>query len=504
MKVAVVTPNLVDSGLAEGFLAGQGMETVVFGALSDVGSLLLADVGCVVLVEEALAEGDIAPFREALENQPAWSDLPILLIAARESSLSAWGDDVFPNTGNLTVLQRPLHPVTLVGAVRMALRSRQRQVQVRDLLAQREEGLRQRDEFLAMLAHELRNPLAPIRNAAFLLGTLAYTDALFVKCRAMIEKQARHMTRLVDDLLDMSRLELGKVELRLQSVDVDDSVAAAAEACLPITSQHGHTVSIRRAGRPIHARADATRLEQVIGNLIINAAKFTPPGGRIDIETAIEDGQALVAVSDNGVGISPQVLDLIFDLFRQESVSTSRANGGLGIGLTLVKRLMELHHGSVRALSAGPGCGSRFEIRLPLEQPATGEIAAGEAAGGAFGRKRVLIVEDGADARDSLAMLLHEWNHEVIHASNGPDGVHYAREQHPDVALIDIGLPGFDGYKVAREIRLEGSEWARSVRLIALTGYGQPADRARAMDSGFDLHLLKPVDPTQLKQLLVS
>ena len=502
MKVVVVTPNEADSGLTVGFLAARGMETITRAGLADLGDLLLADVGCVILVEEALVASEVEGFREALEHQPPWSDLPILLVAARDSSLTALGQDVFPHSGKVTFLQRPLHPVTLVSAVDMALRSRQRQLQVRDLLALREDALKQRDQFLAMLAHELRNPLAPIRNAAFLLGTLEYNDPVFLKCRAMIEKQARHVTRLVDDLLDVSRLELGKVELRLQSVDVNEALAAAVEACVPMTALHRHTVTLRPWKRALTVRADPTRLEQVIGNLIVNAAKFTPDGGTIVVEATLDENEAVVCVTDNGVGIAPEVLEFVFDLFRQESVTAARTEGGLGIGLTLVKRLMELHGGTVRAYSEGLGCGAKFELRLPIEAAAQGQPSSLAAAVGASAQKRVLIIEDGADARDSLCMLIRAWNHEVMYATNGPDGVQLARERQPDIALIDIGLPGFDGYRVAREIRHEGSEWARQVRLIALTGYGQPADRAKAIDSGFDVHVLKPVDPDKLKELL--
>lgn len=504
MKVVFVTPNEVDSGLAAGFLDGASVETVVCEALAALDSLPLAEVGCAIFVEEALEESDLAQFREALDQQPPWSDLPILLLAARDSSLSALGENVFPRSGNVTLLQRPLHPMTLVSAVNMALRARVRQFEVRDLLRERERALQQRDEFLAMLAHELRNPLAPIRNAAYLLGTIDSPTPLFVKCRLMIEKQARHMTRLVDDLLDVSRLELGKVGLRMQSVDLNEIVAAAVEASMPFTSLHGHSVRLNPRAECVHVQADPMRLEQVVGNLIVNAAKFTPPGGTIEVETEIEGDEATVAVKDNGVGIRSESLDTIFDLFRQETVTSARVDGGLGIGLTLVRRLMELHGGSVSASSDGVGHGARFVVRLPTD-PAWRECQAASAGAIPEGTpKRVLIVEDAADVRESLAMLLRQWKHVVIHAANGPDGVHRAREERPDVALIDIGLPGFDGYDVAREIRLEGSEWARSVRLIALTGYGQAADRARATDSGFDMHVLKPVDPAELKLLLAS
>ncbi len=505
MKVVVVSPNAADSSLAVGFLADHGMETRVCQSVADLGPLVATGIGCVVLVEEALVEPDVTLFHEALQTQPPWSNLPLLLIAARDTSLTHLVESVFPESGNVTLLQRPLHPVTFVSAVNMALRSRARQLEVRDLLAQREAAVRHRDEFLAMLAHELRNPLAPIRNAVFLLSTLGYQDALFLKCRAMIEKQASHITRLVDDLLDVSRLELGKVGLRLQGVDLNDCLAAAVEAAAPTTSVHHHEVHLRLWEEPLLVRADPVRIEQVIGNLLSNAAKFTPRGGTIEVESRIEDGHAVASVSDNGIGIKREMLESIFELFTQESVSAARTNGGLGIGLTLVKRLMELHGGSVHAMSEGLGTGACFELRLPLDVaaakhgvPARGFEPAPDHA------RRVLIVEDGTDARDSLGMLIEAWDHEVLYAANGPEGVRLARAERPDVALIDIGLPGFDGYEVAREIRRDGSLWARSVRLIALTGYGQAADRAKALDAGFDLHVLKPVDPARLKQLLTA
>jgi signal transduction histidine kinase len=504
MRVVVVTPNEADRAAAASIFAGQGLDTVECSALGDLAALAMTDIGCVVLVEEALAEAEVEGFRAGLQVQPPWSDLPIILLATRESSLSAVVESVFPESGNVTVLQRPLHPVSLVSAVNVALRSRQRQFQVRDLLALRDRDVRQRDEFLAMLAHELRNPLAPIRNAVYLMGTLSYDDPLFLKCRAMIEKQSRHVTRMVDDLLDVSRLELGKVELKLQRVDLNESVAAAVDACAPITQARRHALTVRRAPCMLAVRADPVRLEQVIGNLIVNAAKFTPDGGAIEVCARREGDEAVVEVTDNGVGINPEMLEPIFGLFTQEAVTLARTQGGLGIGLTLVRRLVELHGGRVRAFSKGAGSGSRFEVRLPLDPgEAMAEAAVTEASAGA-GSKRVLVVEDGADTRESLAMLMTTWKHEVIFAVNGPEGVDRARELHPDVALIDIGLPGFDGYEIARRIRSEGSPWARAVRLIAVTGYGQAADRARALEAGFDVHLLKPVDPAKLRDLIAG
>ena len=504
MKVVVVTPNEADRAGAESIFADQRLDTFACSALCELAPLELADIGCVVLVEEALAEPEVDAFRASLQAQPPWSDLPILLVAARDSSLSAVVEGLFPDSGNVTVLQRPLHPVSLVSAVNVALRSRQRQLQVRDLLALRDRDVRQRDEFLAMLAHELRNPLAPIRNAVYLLGTLPFDDPLYLKCRAMIEKQSRHVTRMVDDLLDVSRLELGKVELRMQRIDLNESMAAAVDACAPLTHSHRHVVSLRRSPRPLAVRADPVRLEQIIGNLIVNAAKFTPDGGAIEVVANTVEGDAVVEVIDNGVGIKREMLESIFGLFTQETVTLARSQGGLGIGLTLVRRLVELHGGTVRAYSEGLGSGARFEVRLPLDARLADREAPIAHTADAGRSKRILVVEDGADTRESLAMLMATWKHVVIFSANGPEGVDRARELRPDVALIDIGLPGFDGYEIARRIRGEGSAWARGVRLIALTGYGQATDRARALEAGFDVHLLKPVDPARLRELIAG
>jgi CheY-like chemotaxis protein len=390
-----------------------------------------------------------------------------------------------------------------VAAVRVALRSRQRQYQVRDLLAERERAVRQRDEFLAMLAHELRNPLAPIRYAAYLMGTQKGSGPLIDKCRVLIDKQARHITRLVDDLLDVSRLELGKIELRRQRADLSELAAAAVESCTPATTDQSHQVTLRTARQAVPVLVDPVRLEQAICNLVVNAAKFTPTGGSITVETGVEGGYGLVAVTDNGVGIRPDMLESIFDLFTQSDVTIDRSKGGLGIGLTLVKRLVEMHGGTVKALSEGIGKGSRFEARLPLATAQAGEERH-QRIHHETAPRRVLVAEDGADTREALGILLREWRHEVVFAADGPEAVRVARDARPDVALIDIGLPGFDGYAVARQIRDEGSDWARGVRLIALTGYGQASDRKRAMEAGFDLHLLKPVDPVELEEVLAE
>jgi signal transduction histidine kinase len=502
LKVVLVSPNPADRMLAAGFLHEEGMQTLEFASLAEATPHVGSGVSCIVLVEEALETEGLEGFHAAIAMQPTWSDMPLIIVAS-QGSLPSLMESVFPISGNMTLLQRPLPPLSLVSSVRVALRSRRRQYEMRDLLEERERAVRQRDEFLAMLAHELRNPLAPIRYAAYLMGSQKDAGPIIDKCRVLIDKQARHITRLVDDLLDVSRLELGKIELRPQRVDLNEMAAAAVETCMPITHDQRHEVTLRTAGHPIRVEVDPVRIEQAIGNLIVNAAKFTPAGGSITVETRVESGQGLVSVADTGVGIRPDMLESIFDLFTQSDVSIDRSKGGLGIGLTLVKRLVEMHGGTVKAFSEGLGKGARFEARLPLVAGDSAEVRATRAHAAATPR-RVLVAEDGEDTREALGILLREWKHEVVFASDGPEAVRVARDEKPDVALIDIGLPGFDGYTVARQIRGEGSDWARQVRLIALTGYGQASDRRRAMEAGFDLHLLKPVDPVKLEDVLAE
>jgi signal transduction histidine kinase/CheY-like chemotaxis protein len=503
VQVAVVTPNEADATLAAGFLDGPGVRTIACPDVAHLCRILGPDIGCVMLTEEALLDADVTALQAAIDAQPPWSDLPIVLVGSHDSAIQAMVDRTFPLQGNMTLLQRPLHPVTLVSAVNMALRSRQRQYEVRDLLEQRAQGLRQRDEFLAMLAHELRNPLAPIRNAAYIMKSMEVRDPVFDKCRAMIEKQAAHISRLVDDLLDASRLELGKVTLRRQDVDLNQAAASAVEACAPLTAARRQRVEVRLAPEPLVISGDPVRLEQVFGNLIVNASKFTPDGGAITIETRRDGASGVLAVSDTGKGIHPDMLAAVFELFVQEQSTLARSEGGLGIGLTLVKRLVEMHEGSVTVDSAGVGAGSRFETRFPLAK-APAAAPSPSAIPLADNAKHVLVVEDREDARESLGMLLAQWRHRVTFASDGSEGVQLARELRPDVAIIDIGLPGMSGYEVARLIRRGPLPWARAVKLLALTGYGQPQDRDLAVQAGFDAHLLKPIEPGVLRRMLMD
>jgi two-component system, sensor histidine kinase len=503
--VVLVTPNETDARIGVSFLNDSGIVARACSTLADLSHMPLAAVGCAVLVEEALVPAEVAEFLIVLSSQPKWSDLPLVLVASEGTSLGALVESVFPQSGNVAVLERPLHPVSLVTAVKVGLRARHHQLEVRQLLEQRDEALRKRDEFLAMLAHELRNPLAPLRNAVYIMRQLELDEPILTRTRDLIDRQTAHLKRLVDDLLEVSRLELGKVNLQKKPLDLNASIASAAEACLSLMTTRGHAVEVRLAREPLTIMADPVRIEQIVGNLLTNAAKFTPEGGNIIVEALGDEDTASVLVSDTGIGLRADMLSTVFDLFAQDNQTIERAGGGLGIGLTIVKRLVELHGGGVSVASEGTGRGSVFTVRFPRMKIALEQSQAGEGETFPLPRAgRVLVVEDNGDVRESLGLILRMWGHDVEFAATGTEGLKRARDLKPDVALIDIGLPELNGYEVARGIRSDDDFWARNVRLVALTGYGRDSDRERALEAGFNDHLVKPIDPEVLANTLLA
>jgi PAS domain S-box-containing protein len=359
---------------------------------------------------------------------------------------------------------------------------------------------RAKDEFLAMLGHELRNPLGTITNAVAVLERLGGDDASTRPLTAIINRQTRHLSRLVDDLLDVARVTSGKIRLQAKPVELQ----ALVRRCVETLTHAGRTQQPRviLGGEPVHVAGDAARLEQVVINLVDNALKYTPPGGTVTVTTERAGASAVLRVRDTGRGISPEILARVFDLFVQEPQPLDRTRGGLGLGLALVKRLVELHGGTVAATSEGPDRGSEFTVRLPaLSHPAMdGEREGSPGEPAAARARRVLIVEDGADARESLRLLLEQGGHLVETAGDGPSGLLALAAFRPEIALIDIGLPGLDGYTLAEAARRQPE--TRDIRLVALTGYGQSEDRRRALAAGFDLHVTKPVDPATLHDLL--
>jgi signal transduction histidine kinase len=374
------------------------------------------------------------------------------------------------------------------------------------LMAELREASQAKDDFLAVLGHELRNPLAPLRSALEVQRARGWPDAVAQRMGEIMDRQLRHMVRLVDDLLDVSRITRGRVELRKETVDLADVVGRAVEAARPLLDERGHRLDLELDREPLPVHGDSTRLEQVVSNLLQNAARYTDPGGHIAVRARAEDGEAVLQVEDTGMGLRPEMIERIFEPFVQgERPSSRRPSPGLGIGLTLVRSLVEMHQGRVSAASAGPGQGSAFTVRLPLALRAEAGTGDGTPASPPPARpappRRVLVVDDNVDGADSLVLVLKQAGHDAMAVYDGRSALEQAGRHPFDVVLLDIGLPDdLDGYEVAR--RLRSAPDRKKPMLVALTGFGQPEDRRRSHDAGFSQHLVKPVDPRELERLL--
>ena len=367
------------------------------------------------------------------------------------------------------------------------------------------EAVIKRDEFLAMLSHELRNPLSPLRNASHMLMQGETTDPKIVWSRGVIERQLKHMIRLVDDLLDVSRIARGKIVLLSEPVKLADVVNAAVETVQPLLEQKNQQLQIE-VDPELAVRGDPVRLSQIVGNLLHNAAKYTGDGGHIVLLTRARGDRAEIVVQDTGIGIAPDAMPRIFELFTQIPSERASTTGGLGIGLALVRALVELHGGEISATSLGVDQGSEFTVRLPLldARAVAGQVAAGagKPEPAAPIRRNILIADDNQDALESLALMLRMEGHEVHCASDGEEALLLAGQRRPEIVVLDVGMPKLDGCEVARRIRAE--TWGRDAVLVALTGWGQEIDRRRSREAGFDMHLVKPVDPATLCDMLVT
>ncbi len=380
---------------------------------------------------------------------------------------------------------------------------------------------RHKDEFLAMLAHELRNPLAPIHNAVRLMRMKPLGDPQAEWARDVIDRQAAHLTRLVDDLLDVSRITRGKINIETQPIELSAAVARAIETVQPLLTQQRHELRLDLPSRPLVLMGDMTRVTQIIGNVLGNAAKYTDAEGKIELAARRNGNQVEIRIRDNGIGIPESLQPRVFDLFSQAGIMDERARGGLGIGLALVKRLIELHGGSISVFSAGAGQGTEFTICLPAasseqsERAAAASSQAAEASGAdgaragdgaaangcaASARRRILIVDDNQDALESLSTLLNLAGHDARSAPDGYAALDLAPAFQPEIAVLDIGMPGMDGYELAQRIR--ATPWGTNMVLIALTGWGQDSDRRRSSDAGFDSHWVKPLDVDQFAKYL--
>jgi signal transduction histidine kinase/ActR/RegA family two-component response regulator len=484
-------------------LAKAGIAADTVPSMSAVVRELKRGAGVVLLPEEAIAGGEVELLR-MLAEQPPWSDLPILVMT-RPGADSAYAAHAVRVLSNVTLLERPLQGATLISAIRTALRARERQYQIRAHLAERAKALetlrdadRRKDEFLATLGHELRNPLSPLLTSLHLLKRSGGSKRIVSQTVEVMERQIHFLVRLVDDLLEISRITRGVIDVTMQPQELAEIVKAAIESTRPFVEAGRHQLIFNAPNESLIVDGDSVRLTQVFANLINNAAKYTDVGGHIWVDIGCQDDQAIVTVRDDGIGIAPENLSSVFDMFTQVNRSDRRTQGGLGIGLTLVRSLVQVHRGSVVAKSDGAGRGTTFEVRLPVvldRQPCLEEPRVLTS----LPNCRVLVVDDNEDAGDMLGMLLHSLQATVRTVHSGPEALATMDEFEPEVVLLDIGMPFMDGYEVARRIR---ARRGKSVRLIALTGWGQEEDIRRAERAGFDHHLVKPPDLEKLGKLL--
>ncbi len=501
LRVLLRTATSRDALLASAVLKRAGFAAFTCETMQRLTQEFATGAGAILLAEEVIAGTAVAELAGALAEQAPWSDVPVIILARQGMDTRAIVR-VMDEIPNVTVIERPMRVSSLVSAVRTALRSRRRQYELRSHL----EGLRDADqrktEFLATLAHELRNPLAPISTALALLARKKPSPEESEKYYELMGRQVEHMVRLVNDLMEVSRITRGKIQLRLSPVRLDMVIEDAIELSRPLIEDARHSLSVDVASDPLLVQGDAVRLTQVFSNLLNNAAKYTQAGGQVKLSAFPHDRQAVIQVTDSGMGLAPNMLKSIFDMFVQVSGTARQAQGGLGIGLTLVKSLVELHGGSVEAASEGLGKGATFTVRLPLAKQSAepdGHVKPhGRVAANIEGT--ILVVDDNRDAADSLSELLSAMGAESLVAYNGEEALRLAREKPVETAILDIGMPGMDGCDLARHLRAE--PLGAAMKLIALTGWGQLGLRERIDAAGFDHHLLKPVNLEQLLALL--
>ncbi|MBJ7314053.1 response regulator [Rugamonas sp. CCM 8940] len=508
-RILIHAPLGRDAALAAEVLARAGLPAQVCAGLDELARQLDQGAGCVLLVEEALAPGGFRLLRGHVARQPNWSDLPILLLTHRGADSPAVRQAV-AELGNLTLLERPVRVLTLITALQALLRARGKQYQVR-------EAERRKDEFLASLGHELRNPLTPIRTSGALLAHLYPDSAPLARVRQVIERQVTHLTRLVDDLLDVARITTGKIALRRERVAFGAVMDHVLELCQPAAAAKQIALTTELPAQPIELDVDHARVVQIFANILSNAVKFTPPGGRVALRAGCDGAMLRVSIRDNGIGLEPEAIERIFTMFEQSRTVGGQISSGLGIGLSLSRRFAEMHGGDVEARSAGHGQGSEFLIQLPVvvvaaparrraadvaaaaAAPAAAAPAVGSESESESARASVLVVDDNDDAADSLAALLELEGFSVAVAYDGASSVTAAAARRPDVIVMDLGMPGMDGYQAARQIR--AAPGGGAILLIALTGWGQSDARRRTVEAGFDHHLIKPVDIEQILRL---
>jgi signal transduction histidine kinase/CheY-like chemotaxis protein len=498
-RVLLLAPTRPDREATLDLLTHAGISSLACDNAQSVALETKCDVGAIVMTDAAFTDPQIDQLTAALSQQLPWSDVPIILLC-RPGDMAQSRRRVIDALRNVTLLERPATSRTLLSSVQAALRARARQYQLRDQFEALRDADHRKDLFLATLAHELRNPLAPIRTAAQILAAPRLEGARLQWAQQVIHRQVTHMALLLDDLLDIARITQGKLELKKTRVTLTEVVAAAVEAARPLIDGKKHHLIVTLPDHDLTFEADPLRLAQVFSNLLTNAAKYTDSAGHIELNASAQGSALCVRVKDDGIGISPEAQTRIFEMFSQIDGGSSRSDGGLGIGLSLVKGLIKLHGGTVAARSAGLGQGSEFIVHLPLSPVQSPDARKSEKPRKRTPSRRVMVADDNKDAADSLAMLLEMAEHEVRVAYGGRAALTLADSFRPDVAFIDLGMPDCSGYEVAKALRRE--PWGIGIRLVALTGWGQDQDRQHSKGAGFDQHLTKPVDPEALDMLV--
>ena len=507
-RVLVVMPTERDAERTSALLRETGITGTHCADLDTLLREIARGAGAILLTDDFVASEPAHELARALREQPPWSRVPVIIVAHEGSNrFKAIAAESFPSA---VVVERPVRIRTLLSVLHSALRAREDQYQIRDALSalQRSEKElaaqaeqlratdRRKDEFLATLAHELRNPLAPLQTGLDILQRAAH-DPASDHALGVMGRQLKHMVRLIDDLLDVSRITQGKLELKRAPVTLSDVLEAAVETSRPLIERSHHVLRVTVDDAPVVLDADATRLGQVVSNLLNNASKYTPDGGNIELSARRVEGRCVIQVRDNGIGIPPQELGDVFQMFSQVNAGFERSQGGMGIGLALARSLVELHGGSITVVSPGVGLGSTFTVSLPLSSPAAEPASPAEAGGAAEPfKRRILIVDDNHDAADMLAVMLELAGYETRKAHDGATAIATAKAWTPNVVILDIGLPDLTGYDVARRLREDAS--LADTELIALSGWGTEDDKRKAAAAGFDRHFTKPLNAATL------
>lgn len=501
-RLLVLPVTRRDGEVTEQLLRKAGVACCICDSPSGMADEMSRGVGALLLTEAVLVMPELPVLLEALHHQPSWSHVP-LVVLMRDHGASVAGIQQLEQLDNVTVLDRPVSSRSMISAVQSALRDRRNQYRIRDQLEEQARADRRKDEFLATLAHELRNPLAPIRTGLQILSKLPTADDKTRRLHEIMERQMVQMVKLIDELLEVARISTGKVVLHKERADMRRVIGVALEGSQPLVDAAHHTLDVQLTDQPVWVYGDQARLAQVVSNLVNNAAKYTPNGGRIGVRMTHLDGVVEVSVDDNGVGIPAEMIESVFDMFAQVNRTLDRAQGGLGIGLALVRRLMELHGGTVRAESAGTGLGSRFTLRLPAldHVPVEQGLAATDGPHDAAAKRlRLLVIDDNQDAAETLAMLLESHGHKALKAYSAQAGLAAAARFRPQAVFCDIEMPGMSGFEVARRMRADPRH--APALLVAVTGRGAREDQQRSLQAGFDSHLTKPVDYETVRQAL--